>query len=409
MKRAGPEGLLYVYFQRLLIIFTTIILVASLLIALPLNYSNNWQANESIFQQTTISNVDPESLLMWIFTIIIFSYFLITVLSMKMYIKQVHNKNSRGKISEKTLLITGIENNHCNIEYLKQYFDQEFPLLIVENITLAYDIGKLSDFNSQRECAESSRLYCEEYNRQGEKLKLYPFLFGRLTGHCIPNKIDALDYYTERETRMKVLIEEEKIYTLDRPLGIAFVTLVRPDSMVTLKNELRLAASNNWTVKQAPIPNDIFWQHLSVPKKHGYYKTVVINVGLVLLLCFPTAPIFILTALQSLHIFPDVPSVYSFIGTLLLVAVAKITPVLVTKSELIVGHWTKSGRNRIIMKKTLIFLLIMVLILPSIGLSSTENIYQYRSILLGCVSLADQVSYFLFSFLLFKYFIYILF
>lgn len=55
--------------------------------------------------------------------------------------------------------------------------------------------------------------------------------------------------------------------------------------------------------------------------------------------------------------------------TLLLWTFAALLPVIVIKSDQWLSHWTRSERNHAIMRKTFIFLLFMVLILPSLGLA----------------------------------------
>lgn len=91
------------------------------------------------------------------------------------------------------------------------------------------------------------------------------------------------------------------------------------------------------------------------------------------------------------------PLLYTFLPTVLLVSVTALMPALVGRSELLVRHWTRSGLNRAIMKKTLMLLLVMVLILPSLGLTSANAFFEWT--LSGenstarweCVFLPDQV------------------
>lgn len=404
MSRAGPDGLLYISFQRHLIILTSMMLVVSLLIALPINYSGNLQGANSTFGHTTMSNLDPESGWMWVHTMIILSYLPIGVFLMKRYMKQVREARPAGELAARTLLISNIPKEYCNIDNLKLYFAEAFPTLQVEDITLAHDIKRLSELDSQRDCAEQARLYCENYNRRRESLKLYPHKFGQIIGYCF-SKIDALDFYTQEEIRLTALFDEEKKVALSKPLGIAFITLNTCDAARALRRQLRSSTSNSWVVEQAPAPSDIVWENLNVPKPCWYLNSVLINISLFIFLFFVTTPIVIVSAIQNLKLIPEFqnPLFISFLPTLLLVSIAALMPVLVAKTEVLVAHWTKSGLNRSVMKKTLTFLLVMVLILPSLGLTTAGNIFHSElANQLKCVFLADKVIFsFIYKFIIF--------
>ncbi|XP_012891704.1 PREDICTED: CSC1-like protein 1, partial [Dipodomys ordii] len=75
------------------------------------------------------------------------------------------------------------------------------------------------------------------------------------------------------------------------------------------------------------------------------------------------------------------PVISQFFPTLLLWAFSALLPSIVYYSTLLECHWTKSGENRIMMTKVYIFLIFMVLILPSLGLTR-------------CVFLPDQGAFF---------------
>ncbi len=66
------------------------------------------------------------------------------------------------------------------------------------------------------------------------------------------------------------------------------------------------------------------------------------------------------------------PYVAHFLPTLILWAVAALLPNLVYYTDKWIGHWTRSSEHHAVMRKTFIFLLLMVLILPSLGLTRWE-------------------------------------
>lgn len=92
--------------------------------------------------------------------------------------------------------------------------------------------------------------------------------------------------------------------------------------------------------------------------------------------------------------------VSSFLPTVLLISVAALMPVLVAKGESLVRHWTRSSLNRVVMRKTLLLLLLMVLILPSLGLTSAKAFLEWtvnrnETARWECVFLPDQVCIFI--------------
>ncbi|XP_035705725.1 CSC1-like protein 2 [Folsomia candida] len=70
---------------------------------------------------------------------------------------------------------------------------------------------------------------------------------------------------------------------------------------------------------------------------------------------------------------------YDTAPVLLLLLFAVTMPSLVTVSDLLAGFWTRSSENRSRMIKTFTFLIIMVIILPSIGLVTLTKVLAERS------------------------------
>ncbi|KAK0092006.1 hypothetical protein PV326_002385 [Microctonus aethiopoides] len=405
LRRAGPDGLLYISFQRHLIILTCVMTAISLCVALPINYSGNMRDGNDTFSLTTMSNVDPMSSWMWIYTIISLSYLPIGCYVIRKFLKQVCQAKLSEKLVARTLLISEIPKDQCDIRNLIIFFRNAFPTLTIENITLAYDVKRLSTLQAQRECAKQARLYCENYNKTHPALKIYPHFCGQIIG-CFFNKVDALDFYTAEEERLTALAEEEKRAAVNRPLGIVFVTLGTPCGAAIMRRQLRYSApTDKWIVNYAPAPSDIFWENLSIPRRCWYFSAISVNLILFIILFFLTTPAVIVSEL-NLHGIPDIPKMMNFspvIGvfllTILLVSVAALMPALVARSESLVRHWTRSGLNRAVMTKTLLLLLLMVLILPSLGLTSAQAVLDWKTFETStsrweCFFLADQGAIF---------------
>ncbi|XP_014598524.1 PREDICTED: CSC1-like protein 2 [Polistes canadensis] len=405
LKRAGPDGLLYILFERYLIVLTIGMVIVSLCIALPINIHGNKHDNDLTFSRTTIGNLDPISSWIWVHSILIISYLPIGAYVMRRFLKQVRETRSSGELAARTLIITEIPKHQCDVETLTEYFKEAFSTLSIEDVTLAYDIRRLSALDAERDCAEQARLYCENYAKKRDPLKIYPYRCGQVLGCCCKSKVDAQEFYTNEEIRLTALVEEEKKLALSKPLGIAFVTLGTPGAARTMRRQLRSLPSIKWVVNYAPAPSDIFWENLSIPKRFWYFNAILINFALGITLFFLTTPAVIIPILNRLTIPGEItknlnPLISSFLPTLLLVSVAALMPVLVEKSESLVRHWTRSSLNRTVMKKTLLLLLLMVLILPSLGLTSAEAFFVWTMKAKNetgrwdCVFLPDQGALF---------------
>ncbi|XP_012527049.1 calcium permeable stress-gated cation channel 1 isoform X1 [Monomorium pharaonis] len=406
LQRAGPDGLLYIMFERCLILLTIMMLVVSLCIALPINFHGIMQPGDSAtFSHTTLSNLDPSSKVLWLYTVILLSYLPVGGFVMRRRLKQVRDTRPTGEFVARTLLITDIPKQQCTVEKLTEYFKEAFPALTVEDITLAHDIRHLSNLDAERDCAEQARLYCESYAKKREPLKMYPYPCGQVLGHCCLNKqVDAQEFYTNEEIRLTALVEEEKNVALSKSLGVAFVTLGTPGAAKTMRKQLRSSPNVKWIVNYAPMPSDIFWENLSIPRPCWYLNAILINCALGLILFFLTTPAVIVTTVNRLPLTGEIknlsPVLSSFLPTVLLVSVAALMPALVTRSESLVRHWTRSSLNRVVMRKTLLLLLLMVLILPSLGLTSAAAFLNWTVNLRNntaqweCVFLPDQGALF---------------
>lgn len=403
LKRAGPDGLLYISFERHLIILTGMMVIASLCIALPINFHGSMQGDDATFGHTTLSNLDPMSPWIWVHTMLILLYLPVGGYIMKHFFKKVRDARHGGELAARTLLITEIPRHQCNVQILTDYFKEAFPTLTVEDVTLAYDIKRLSALDAERDCAEQARLYCENYARKREPLKMYPYPCGQVLACCCKNKVDAHEFYVNEEIRLTAMVEEEKTVALSRPLGVAFVTLGTPGAAKAMRKQLRSSPSINWVVDYAPTPSDIFWENLSIPRPCWYLNAVLINFALGIILFFLTTPAVVVSSLNKLPVTGEImnlsPIVSSFLPTVLLVSVAALMPVLVSRSESLVRHWTRSSLNRAVMTKTLLLLLLMVLILPSLGLTSAQAFLDWTvnandTGRWDCVFLPDQGALF---------------
>ena len=144
-----------------------------------------------------------------------------------------------------------------------------------------------------------------------------------------------------------------------------------------------LLEPGKWSVRYSPHPDDIYWENLSESQHLFVFKAFFVNLFLFVVLFFFTSPSYILSQLQlilnikkignQLHLSEKMND---FLPTLLLWTIAALLPILVAYTDWWMGHWRRSAENLWIMRKVFFYLLFMVLILPSIGLTTLKGLIE---------------------------------
>lgn len=142
-----------------------------------------------------------------------------------------------------------------------------------------------------------------------------------------------------------------------------------------------LLAPEDWSVRVAPPPEDIYWENLNESHRFFFLKTFFINLIVFIFLFFFTSPAYIISELELILNMKDLTTklpekINDFIPTLLLWTMSALLPILVAYSDWWMGHWRRSVENLWIMRKVFFYLLCMVLILPSVGLTSLRGFFQ---------------------------------
>ena len=93
----------------------------------------------------------------------------------------------------------------------------------------------------------------------------------------------------------------------------------------------------NWSVRVSPPPEDIYWENLTESHRLFFFKTLVINFFLFILLFFLTSPATIISQLEAIihlkSLTQDLPEkVNDFVPTLLLWTLSALLPIIVAYS-----------------------------------------------------------------------------
>lgn len=430
-EKCGDDAIHYLAFQRHLICLLVLVSLLSLCIILPVNLAGDLLVKDPYsFGRTTIANIHIDDNILWLHTTLATIYLILTFAFMKHHSKAIKCKEE-GTV-KRTLFITGIPRS-AEKEYIRNHFIEAYPTCTVEEVQLCYDVSGITYLFGERTKAEKSRLYYTQmYQKFGKRYLINLLPLGQFcccdVGQC--RKEDAIVYYTKQASTYleKYLKEAQQVY--NKPLGMAFVTfqeksmasLILKDfnickcqgySLTMCKGDPRPSTyskelcTSRWNVAYASFPDNIHWCNLSVHGLKWWLKWCFINVILFILLFFLTTPSIIISTMDKFNVTKPIeylnsPIISQFFPTVLLWSFSALLPNIVYYSALFESHWTKSTENRIMMHKIFFFLIFMVLILPSLGLTSLDFFFRWlfdresndSKVRLECVFLPDQGAFF---------------
>lgn len=397
LTHSGPDAVHYLSFQRHLMTVMAIITVISITIILPINFSGTLSGDKNSFGHTTISNLNPESASMWAHVVFAIAYVPMVVLIMR----RASGRNAFKTAPTRTVMATNIAPQDCDKGAIRTYLQQLFPDVGIDDIQLAYNISSLIKAAEEYERIVDARIYCEVHrNRDREPIQAKSSCFTCQT-------MDALEYYKEEEARLAGQVSRLRASALNEPLGIAFVTLNSAQEAQHVILHFKPGTYRNWNLTFAPAPSDIFWENLSIDTAQWYCKWITVNFILCLFLFFLTTPVIIVNQLDTFSLTKNTtstiskisPLVSEFLPTLLLWSLSALMPVIVAYSDTWLSHWTRSRQNYVIMTKTFGYLLFMILILPSLGLTSAQAFLQWtlqsnETYRWECIFLPDKGAFF---------------
>ncbi|XP_070272132.1 calcium permeable stress-gated cation channel 1 isoform X1 [Myotis yumanensis] len=425
ISKCGDDARIYIMFQYHLIIYVLILCIPSLGIILPINYSGNVLDWHSHFGRTTIVNVSTDNKILWLHTSFAFLYFIINLLFMAHHCLGFVPRRS-SKVT-RTLMITYVPRDIQDPDIIIKHFHEAYPGCVVTRVHFCYNVRTLIDLDDQRRHAMRGRLYYTAKAKRHGRVMIRIHPCSRLCfckcWTCF-KEVDAEQYYSELEEQLTDEFNAELSRVPLKRLDLIFVTFqdtrmttrilkdykfvqcgVRPQqSSVTT-----IIKSHRWRVAFAPHPKDIIWKHLSVRRFNWWIRFIVINTLLFFLFFFLTTPAIIINTIDMYNVTRPLeklqsPIITQFFPSLMLWAFTVILPLIVFFSVFLEAHWTRSNQNLVIVYKCYIFLVFMVIILPSMGLTSLDVFFRWlfdiyyleeASIKFQCVFLPDNGAFFI--------------
>uniref|UniRef100_A0A3P8ZQC1 Transmembrane protein 63C n=1 Tax=Esox lucius TaxID=8010 RepID=A0A3P8ZQC1_ESOLU len=414
-SKCGVDATTYLSFQRHIILLMTVVCLLSLAVILPVNFSGNLLGdNPENFGRTTVANLPAKDSFLWLHSVFALLYFIITVLCMAHHSTCLEHKEDQKVRALQIFDITKPGVDH-----------EAYPSCTVTDIRFCFNVHKLMRLDSERRKAMKGRLYfATKAQKEGRiMIKTHPCAAIFCCDVCGFDQVDAEQYYSELEEKLTDEFNAEKHRISLKRLGIAFVTfrdermtavIVKDYSRVHCRRKPQQSSittvvqSHRWGVSYAPAPSDIIWENLSVCGSRWWLRCFALNILLFLLLFFLTTPAIIVNTMDRFNVTQPVDSLKSpvitqFFPTLLLWAFSVLLPFIVYYSAFFESHWTRSSENQITMHKCFLLLVFMVIILPSLGLSSLDlffrwlfdvNFLEDRDIKFQCVFLPDNGAFF---------------
>ncbi|XP_028996311.1 CSC1-like protein 1 isoform X2 [Betta splendens] len=426
--RCGVDAVHYLSFQRHLMFLLLVLTITSVAVILPVNLTGNLLDNDpKNFGRTTVGNLPKGDNLLWLHTVFAVFYLAVTVAVLQRHTSKM--KDIRTATARNTLFVCSVPKSATEDD-VKLHFTEAYPTCYVCAVTLGCDVAKLMHLDEQRKRVGKNLHYYEcVLDKTGNREMIDPRSCGHQCCCTKSEKVDAIEYYSAKEKDLLDEVREQAELAPQQHLGIAFVTL-QNEAMAKYilkdfnalecgggccnrrepqpsSNSKALKVSN-WKVSFAPHPKNIYWANLSVGGLRWFVRYVLINFFLILLLTFLTTPTIIINTIDRFNVTKPIeylnnPVISQFFPTLLLWSFSALLPTIVYYSTLGEAHWSRSSEQLSMLRKLYFFLLFMVLILPSLGLTSLAVFFRWLfdkeflsngKLRFECVFLPNQGAFF---------------
>jgi len=412
LKKKGPDAVHYLIFQKYILFFLLILTIICLFVILPVNLSGEVEVRP--FAQTTISNIPPNSKRLWVH--VSCSFLLLGIsLWMMCHFSRIINADTNQYI-KRTLLIENVPKKKRTSDALRQYFESVFPGILIDGIQFVYDTRNLKKLHMEYVNAIQAKNYCVQYlEERNRHLCLRKCHIMPSCCPCCP-RTDALEYYTNLKTKLEDQLVKEFYSTIGRPLGSVFVTFkdtllarnvfqhcseMKDSSWTTtcLIRSLKYCPNrlptydvertqdglmvNRWEVAKAPYPDEINWADIGIQHRWIWVRRIVVYTILTFFFLFISTPIIMTNMLSYLRINDAISGVVSRISWFSPVFKEFYTPLIFNIFSIILPYFvqyacdylpykTMTQKNKSIMCQVFVYLLLMVIILPSLGLTSAR-------------------------------------
>uniref|UniRef100_A0A3Q1HA86 Transmembrane protein 63A n=1 Tax=Anabas testudineus TaxID=64144 RepID=A0A3Q1HA86_ANATE len=368
--RCGMDAVHYLSFLHHMIFLLSIITIASLSVILPVNLTGKLMSDDpGNFGRTTVGNLPEQDKLLWLHTVFAVLYLALTVGVLRHHTSKI--KGMRRETTRNALFVCSVPKTATE-EDVKRHFTKRAGTNLHYYECVLQKTGK-------HELIDPRRCVCCCSN--SEKVRWFRMSRSVITHYSILKDFNALK------------CGGKSCCCNNEP---------QPSSnSKTLK-------VNKWSVSYAPHPKNVYWANLSVQGIRWYMRYVMLNFFLFLLLTFLTTPTIVINTIDKFNVTKPInnlnsPIISQFFPTLMLWSFSALLPTIVYYSTLGEAHWSRSSEQLSMLHKLYFFLLFMVLILPSLGLTSLSVFFRWLfdkeflsngKLRFDCVFLPDQGAFF---------------
>uniref|UniRef100_UPI00398E759E calcium permeable stress-gated cation channel 1 n=1 Tax=Pristiophorus japonicus TaxID=55135 RepID=UPI00398E759E len=223
--KCGIDAIIYLSFQRHILVLLTVICVLSIAIVLPVNFSGDLLGDSpQHFGRTTIVNVPADDRLLWLHSIFALLYFVVTVVCMGHHALQLDYKENE-KVA-RTLMISQIPKEITDANLVTKHFHEAYPSCTVTDVQFCFDVRALMKLDLERRKAMKGRLYfTAKAQKEGKiMIKTHPLARICCCNSCGFDQVDAEQYYSELEEKLTDEFNAERNRITLKRLGMGFVT-----------------------------------------------------------------------------------------------------------------------------------------------------------------------------------------
>lgn len=421
----GIDAYEYLLFQRHLILIMIVVNVFCIFLVLPSNWflGDNF---ETSFQRTTIKNLKPDSVSYWAHLISSISISLATLYILNSYKNSITSRQA-NELSRRTLLIGNIPNEQRNRPSLLAVFASHFSQCKIEAIQFVYDMRTLKSFQEQLDIVVVAKEFCQNYKRKYNRdlmvkqsevneshiccgsCRLCSFCFMSCFKWPMEDSRPGEDFYAEQELYFRSKIRATCRTIVKTPSEFAFITLKshrQARNVISELNKMKTTDRNqqeklNWSVRYAPHPDNVEYSDLLNYNKMSKYTRFSLNVLMVFIFIFFTTPTVLLSIFDKIiELRPTSKQssienlLISYATTLLQIISTSLLPSLITLISKQMPYEDTASKSHSIMWKTYLFLVLMVIVMPSVGLTSAQA-FLSSEINPQCLFPPDNGGYFI--------------
>ena len=292
------------------------------------------------------------------------------------------SQSRKGQARLRCLELVGLPDERRGKDWIRGWMSAKYPWVRVEEVILTFNTHRLWKLVRQETDLIRTLAECS----QGETA-----LCCRMT----QRQVSVEEFYKKKlaETREKIL--HESIMCLEAPMDTAFVILAREKDaadVVTFEDTVGVK-TNDFRVSLATEVEDIQWQNFQSPD-WLFWKRVVVNLLLFLITWGLTTPEHIAQVL--IWIFPtskvqsETARIYLLV--LILNLSSKTCAWLMNIGIEFLGYWKKSTINHTIFMELTAYILVTILLLPTLGFITIYHFLEFLVRLVSATISLDEMS-----------------